>query len=286
MKHKWLSKIIEALFFIAASFSVLSVLAITVFLFTNGIPAIGEVGLFDFLFGKEWDPGGNAFGIWPMLVGSLLIAGGAIFVGVIGGIMTAVFLSEIAPPFVIRIFKPAINLLAGIPSVIYGFFGLIVIVPLIRNTLGGRGQSLLAGIIILSIMILPTIISITQTSLKALPPEHNENSLALGASKIQTIFKVLIPAAKSGIMSGVVLGIGRAIGETMAVILVTGNTALIPDSVLSPIRTLTATIAMEMSYSNGLHRQVLFAIGVILFIFILVLNLILQFALNRKKVRT
>ena len=281
-KSKFSEKLFETLFFISACVAVLSVVAITVFVFWKGTPAIFEIGLIDFLSGADWQPRGDIYGILPMIVASILSTLGATIVGVLIGIFTAVFLAEIAPPKLSNIARSGIELLAGIPSVVYGFFGLMVIVPLISNHLGGPGNSLLAIIFVLTVMILPTIVSITESSIRAVPKSYKEGSLALGASHIQTIFKVMIPAARSGILAGVVLGIGRAIGETMAVILISGNTPRIPTSVLDPVRTLTANIALEMGYAAGLHQDALFATGVILFVFIMILNLMLNVIVHKK----
>lgn len=273
LREVW-EKFVEIVFLISACVAILSVVLITVYLFAKGTPAILEIGPLDFIFGTEWKPNQEIFGIFPMIVASIYGTIGAIIVGVPIGLFTAVFLSEIAPKWLADIFRPAIELLAGIPSVVYGFFGLVVIVPLISNHLGGPGNSLLAAIFILSIMILPTIIKISEASIRAVPESYKEGSLALGATHIQTIFKVIIPAARSGIMASIVLGIGRAIGETMAIILVCGNTALIPDSLLDPVRPLTSNIALEMAYAFGLHQEALFATGVVLFIFIMIINIV------------
>lgn len=275
-KREKLEKLVEKFFFFCATMSVLSVIVITFFIFIKGSPAIFKIGLFDFIFGTQWSPEAEIFGLMPMILGSIYATGGAIIIGVPIGVFTAVFIAELAPEWVVKIVRPSVELLAGIPSVVYGFFGLIVIVPLISKNLGGPGNSLLAVCIILGIMILPTIISISETSIRAVPKEYKEGSLAMGASHIQTIFKVILPAAKSGITAGIVLGIGRAIGETMAVILISGNAAIIPKSILKPIRTLTANIALEMGYAFGLAEEALFATGVILFIFIMLLNIILN----------
>ena len=281
-KGRPLEMIFHILFFLAAAISILSVLVIAFFIFVSGAPALSKIGLFDFVSGMDWSPTSGKFGILTMIVGSIGITVGSTFLGVLVGIFTAIFLAEIAPKRVSSFFRPAINLLSGIPSVVFGFFGLIVIVPIIRSTFGGAGQSLLAGIVVLTVMILPTIISITETSIRAVPREFKEGSLALGATHIETIFKVIIPAAKSGIMAGVILGIGRAIGETMAVILVTGNSVLMPSVITDPIRTLTANIALEMGYSSGIHQSALFATGIVLFVFIIILNIILNVFINRK----
>lgn len=264
------------LFFLSATVAVAAVVAITVFIFVSGVPAIGKIGLFDFVFGQKWKPSADIYGIFPMIVGSLAATGGAILIGVPMGLFTAIFMAEIAPDFLSRMIRPAIELLAGIPSVVYGFWGLVVLVPMIDRIWGGGGNSLLAAIVILTIMILPTIVNVSEAALRAVPKSYGQGSLALGASKIETIFRVKIPAAKSGILAAVVLGIGRAIGETMAVILVAGNTAMIPGALTDRIRTMTANIAMEMGYAFGLHQEALFATGVILFVFIMALNLVLN----------
>ncbi|NTV91091.1 MAG: phosphate ABC transporter permease subunit PstC [Clostridiales bacterium] len=275
-------KSFEYLFLLCAAISILCVVIITIYVFMKGTPAIFKIGVWSFVSGKVWQPGADIFGILPMIVASVLGTLGATIAGVVIGILTAVFLAEIAPPKLVKIMRPAIELLAGIPSVVFGFFGLMVIVPLIAKYFGGAGNSLLAVIFILTVMILPTIISISETSIRAVPSSFKEGSLALGASHIQTIFRVMIPAARSGIMAGIVLGIGRAIGETMAVILVSGNTALIPSSLTDRVRTLTANIALEMGYASGLHQEALFATGVILFLFIMALNLVLSYIMRRK----
>ena len=281
-KSKSLEILFHILFFLSAVVSLLSVIIIAIFIFISGIPALTEIGLFNFISGIDWSPTSGNYGILPMIVGSVGITVGATVLGVLIGVFTAVYLAEIASKRISSLLRPAINLLSGIPSVVFGFFGLIVIVPIIRNNFGGAGQSLLAGIIVLAIMILPTIISITETSIRSVPREFKEGSLALGATHIETIFKVMVPAAKSGIMTGIILGIGRAIGETMAVILVTGNSVLMPSSITDPIRTLTANIALEMGYSSGLHQNALFATGIILFLFIMILNIILNVFIIRK----
>ena len=238
------------------------------------IPAMAEIGVFKFLFGTTWDASTNQFGILPLILASICGTVGAIIIGVPIGILTAVFLTEIARPRVAKIIHPAIELLAGIPSVVYGFFGMLVIVPAIRAMFPGQtiGDSLLAAIIILAIMVIPTIVNVTENALRAVPKSYREASLGLGATPIRTIFKVTIPAARSGILSGVILGVGRAIGETMAVIMVAGNVANMP-TLLGTTRFLTTGIAMEMSYASGLHRQALFAIGLVLFIFIMIVNI-------------
>lgn len=275
--RKKTEKSIEVAFFLCAIFTIFSVVFIAFYIMSRGIPAIMQIGVKQFLFGNMWEPTGDFYGIWPMIVGSMYATLGAIIIGLPIGVFTAVFLAEIANDTVASIMRTAINLLAGIPSVVYGFFGLVVIVPLIDRIFGGGGNSLLATILILSIMILPTITNLSEAAIRAVPSHYKEGSLGLGATKIETIFRVILPAAKSGILAAMVLGIGRAAGETMAVILVSGNTPIIPGSILDRLRTMTATIAMEMSYSSGLHQEALFGIGVILFIFIMALNFILNY---------
>ena len=277
-----LETIIELIFFLSACVAVLSVISITVFIFIKGAPAIGKIGIKSFILGNVWNPSGDIYGIFPMIIATIISTIGAMIIGLPVGILTSVFISEVAPKWLANIVRPAVELLAGIPSVVYGFFGLIVIVPFIGKIdkiITGQnmgGNSLLTTSIILGIMILPTIISISETSIRAVPKKYKEGSLAMGATHIQTIFKVILPAAKSGIMAAVVLGLGRAIGETMAVILVAGNTPKIPGSIFDSIRPLTANIAIEMGYASGLHQEALFATGVVLFIFIMILNLILN----------
>jgi phosphate transport system permease protein len=279
---KTYEKIVETIFFICAVMAILSVVIITVYVFFKGVPGIIEIGPVKFITGTRWAPTEGVFGIFPFIIASIYATIGATIIGVAIGLFTAIFLAEIAPNWLTKIFRPAVELLAGIPSVVYGFFGLIVLVPIISKYFGGSGNSLLAIILILSIMILPTIVSISEASMRAVPKTYKEGSLALGATHIQTIFKVIIPAARSGIMAGIVLGIGRAIGETMAVILVGGNTPLIPHALTDRVRTLTANIALEMGYASGLHQEALFATGVVLFIFIIILNIILNAFIYRK----
>ena len=268
-------KIMHCVFFLSALISVFAVILICLFLFANGLPAIGKIGVFQFLFGKEWSPSDNPalFGILPMILGSLYITTGAIIIGVPMGILTAVFMAKVCPKQMYKILKSAIELLAGIPSVVYGFFGLVIIVPFIREIFGGTGSSIVAASILLGIMILPTIIGISESAIRAVPESCYEGALALGASHYRSIFFAVLPAAKSGIFASVVLGIGRAIGETMAVIMVAGNQARMPDGLLKGIRTLTANIVIEMGYAAELHREALIATGVVLFVFILIINL-------------
>lgn len=271
----------EIIFLLAAGFSFLAVLLICLFLFANGIPAIQKIGVADFLFGTKWKPGNDLYGIFPMILGSFYVTAGAVIVGVPVGLMTAVFLSKFCPEWLHKILKPAIDLLAGIPSVVYGFFGLMVIVPAVRNVFGENGSSILTASILLGMMILPTIISVSESALNAVPQSFYEGSRALGATHERSVFKTMLPAAKSGIMAGIILGIGRAIGETMAVIMVAGNQARIPDSILKGIRTLTANIVIEMGYATDLHREALIATGVVLFVFILLINLTFSLVKNR-----
>ncbi len=273
----------EGVFFLTA-LSALSALAfITIFIFIEGIPLIAKVGIFDFIFGMEWAPTRGSFGIFPMIVGSLSVTLGALALGIPVALCCAIFLTEYAPPALSSIVRPAIQLLAGIPSVVYGFWGLLFIVNPIRNYLGGPGLSILAGSIILAIMILPTAISISEDSLRAVPLIYKESSLALGITDWQTILRVLLPAAKSGIVAAVILGMGRAIGETMAVIMVLGNAVALPSSILDPVRTLTTNIGIEMGYASGEHQEALFATGIVLLVIIMALNTIAQFALRRRK---
>lgn len=268
-------------FKVTAAVSILAVLLICVFLFSEGIPAISEIGIAEFLTGKEWRPGSNIYGIYPMIIGSLYVTAGAIIVGVPIGILTAVFMAEYCPKWLYKILKPAIELLAGIPSVVYGFFGIVIIVPFVRDYIGGGGDSVIAASILLGIMILPTIISVTESSIRAVPGSYYEGALALGATHERSIFATVIPAAKSGIMAGVVLGIGRAIGETMAVIMVAGNWTAIPESLTDGVRTLTANIVIEMGYATDLHRGALIGTGVVLFVFVLIINITLSIIKSR-----
>ncbi|MDD3794941.1 MAG: phosphate ABC transporter permease subunit PstC [Lachnospiraceae bacterium] len=261
-------------FLAAACVSILAVALICVFLFANGIPAISEIGIVKFLLGRTWKPGNNLYGIFPMIIGSIYITAGAIAVGVPVGLLTAVFLAKYCPKKIYGILKTMIDLLAGIPSVVYGFFGMVVIIPFVRNVFGGKGSSILTASLLLGMMILPTIISTAEASIRAVPESYYEGSLALGATHERSVFCSMLPAAKSGIMAGIILGIGRAIGETMAVIMVAGNQARITGDILKGIRTLTANIVLEMGYATDLHREALIATGVVLFVFILIINLL------------
>ena len=271
----------KIVFMIAACTSVLAVFLICWFLFSNGIPTIAKIGPLKFLFGTEWKPSNDKFGIFPMIVASIYVTGGAILVGVPVALFTSVFMARYCPKKIYGPLKSGIELMAGVPSIVYGFFGLVVLVPFIRNTFGGTGTSMLAAILLLGMMILPTIIGVTESAIRSVPESYYEGSLALGATKERSIFAVMIPAAKSGILAGVVLGIGRAIGETMAVVMIAGNQALMPKGLLKGVRTLTMNIVTEMGYATGLHREALIATAVVLFVFILIINLSLSL-LNRR----
>ena len=276
----------EAVFLLAACASILSVVLICVFLISNGLPAIKEVGVFKFLGGKVWKPGNEIFGILPMIVGSIYVTAGAIIVGVPIGLLTAVFMAKFCPDWLHKILKPAFNLMAGIPSVVYGFFGLVVMVPMVREifSIPGKrvnGNSMLTASLLLGLMILPTIISVSESAIRAVPEKYYQGSLALGATHERSVFLTVVPAAKSGILAGIILGVGHAIGETMAVIMVAGNQPRMPKGALEGVRTMTANIVIEMGYAAGLHREVLIATGVVLFVFILIINLAFS-AVKRK----
>lgn len=269
-------------FLLAACASILAVALICIFLFANGIPAIAEIGVFDFLLGTKWAPGNNQYGILPMILGSLYVTAGAILIGVPIGLLTAIYMVRFCPKWIYKILKPATELLAGIPSVVYGFFGLVVLVPLVQDVFGlASGSTMLTASILLGIMILPTIIGVSESAIRAVPESYYEGSLALGASHERSVFFATLPAAKSGILAGVVLGIGRAIGETMAVVVVAGNQPRLPKGLLAGVRTMTANIVMEMSYAADLHREALIATAVVLFVFILLINL--SFSLLKKE---
>ncbi len=267
-------KVMDKVFFISAIMSIVSLVLIIVFMFANGIPVMMKYGFSEFLFGTVWRPTATEpqFGLVPMMLGSIYVTIGAALIGVPIGILTAVFMAEYCPPQLYKILKPAVSLMASIPSIVYGFFALQLLVPLVRDYIGGNGYSMLTAMLLLSIMILPTIIELSESSIRAVPRSYYNGSVALGATHERTIFTVMIPAASSGVISSVVLGIGRAIGETMAVVLVAGNQPIIPDSLLSGVRTLTTNIVLEMSYASGDHRSALIATGVVLFVFILIIN--------------
>ena len=276
----------EFVFMLCACVSILAVALICIFLFANGVPAMAKIGFGKFLLGRTWQAGNGLFGIFPMIIGSIYVTAGAIIVGVPIGILAAVFLARFCPKPLYRIMKPGVELLAGIPSVVYGFFGLMIIVPWVRDTFrpyyGGNGLSLFSAALLLGIMILPTIISISESAIRALPDKYYQGALALGATHERSVFRTVVPAAKSGIMAGIVLGIGRAFGETMAVIMIAGNQAWIPDNMFQGIRTLTANIVMEMGYAQDLHREALIATGVVLFVFILIINTLFSILKRRE----
>ena len=286
MKSKNIAeKAMEILFFICACVSVLCVALICIFLFANGIPAIGKIGVGNFLLGDIWKPGSNQYGIFAFIVGSIYVTAGAILIGVPIGVLTAAFMAKFCPKKLYRPLKAGVELLAGIPSVIYGFFGLMVIVPFVReqfrDSFGGNGLSILTAAVLLGLMILPTIINVSEAAIRAVPDKYYQGALALGATHERSVFRTVLPAAKSGIMAGIVLGIGRAIGETMAVIMVVGNQPRMPKGIFEGARTLTANIVIEMGYATGLHREALIATGVVLFVFILLINSL--FSLLKRK---
>lgn len=274
MNH--LEKPVRYLFALTAAVSVAAVILICVFLFANGVPAMVRIGFGKFLLGSRWKPGMNLYGIAPMIIGSIVVTFGAVIIGVPIGLFMAVFLSWYCGKGAYRIIKPVVNLMAGIPSVVYGLFGLCVIVPWIRNTFHVNGNSILAASILLGMMILPTIINVSEAAIRAVPGHYYLGSAAMGETKERSIFRAVLPAARSGIAAGVILGVGRAIGETMAVIMVAGNQPVFPDSILKGTRTMTANIVIDMGYAAGLHREALIATGVVLFVFILIINLIFE----------
>lgn len=275
-------------FFVCALTSIAAVVLICLFLFANGIPAMKEIGLLNFLTGAKWKPGNDIYGILPMILGSIYITAGAVVIGVPVGLLTAIFMAFYCPKKLYGLLKPCTELLAGIPSIVYGFFGMVVIVPCIRTVaaLFGAdisGSSILAASVLLGIMILPTVIGVSEAALRAVPSAYYEGAVAMGARHERAIFTVMLPAAKSGVLAGVVLGIGRAIGETMAVIMVAGNQPRLTGNMLKGIRTMTANIVMEMGYATGLHREALIATGVVLFVFILIINLTFSVLKRRKQ---
>ena len=280
-------KFMEIVFLAAACASIIAVALICIFLFDSGLPAMKEIGLANFLFGTDWRPGNNLFGIFPMILGSIYVTAGAIMIGVPIGLFMAVYLAMYCPTKVYKVLKPAVDLLAGIPSIVYGFFGMVVIVPAVRYVfneiidLNGKGDSILTASIVLGIMILPTIIGAAEPAIRAVPKMYYEGALALGADHERSTFFVVFPAAQSGVLASVILGIGRAVGETMAVVMIAGNQPRIPQSILKGVRTMTANIVMEMGYATDLHRESLIATGVVLFVFVLIINLSFS-ALKRK----
>ncbi|MCA9764923.1 MAG: phosphate ABC transporter permease subunit PstC [Carnobacterium sp.] len=287
MKIKKLDSFMQGVFLISALISVMAIILIGIFVFGGGIPFIAEYGLSNFLLGEKWTPSNTpaAFGILPMIIGSVTVTLGAIVIGVPVGVLTAVFMAEFCPTKLYKVLKPAVNLMAAIPSIVYGFFALQLIVPFMRRLFGGTGMNMLTVILLLGIMILPTIIGMSESAIRAVPKSYYSGSLALGASHERSIMKVSLPAAKSGVLSSVILGIGRAIGETMAVVLVAGNQPRIPDSLTQGVRTLTTNIVLEMSYATGQHREALIATAVVLFGFILVINGIFLLIKRKEAIR-
>lgn len=281
--RKFVEAIMKFLFLICACISIVAVISVCVFMFKNGLPAMQEIGFKNFIFGRVWKPKQELFGIFPMIVASIYVTAGAVLIGGVIGLLTAVFLSFYCPKGLYKIIKPMINLLASVPSIVYGFFFLVAVVPIMQKITGTSGKGMLTASILLGMMILPTVINTAEASLNAVPTQYFEGALALGATKERSIFKTVIPVASSGVLSGIILGVGRAIGETMAVIMIIGNQPVLPESILSGVRTLTGNIVIEMAYSSGLHRGALIATAVVLFVFILIINLCFS-ALTRKKI--
>ena len=281
-----MEKLAQGIFFTIALISVIVIFLICFFLFVNALPVFSQIGLVEFVTGKEWAPTDNPayFGILPMILGSLYITAGAIVIGVPVGVFTAIFLACFCPYALYKLIKPCVNLLAGIPSIIYGFFGLMVIVPVIKIFFGGNGNTILTASLLLGIMILPTVISVSESAIKAVPKNYYEGALALGASHERSVFFVVLPAVASGVMASIVLGIGRAVGETMAVIMVAGNQARMPEGFLKGIRSLTANIVLEMGYAADLHKDALIATGVVLFILILLVNISFMLVMRRARI--
>ncbi|MDR2605878.1 MAG: phosphate ABC transporter permease subunit PstC [Oscillospiraceae bacterium] len=284
MVKRWLNK--EALmrwtFFVSACICIIAVALICLFLFVNGIPGIAKIGVFRFLTGTEWKPSAGVYGIAPMILGSLYVTACAIAFGAVVGILTAVFLARFCPKRIYKLLSAAVSLMAGIPSIVYGFFGLVVLVPLTQRLFGGSGNSLFTASLLLGVMILPTIISVSEAAIHAVPESYYEGAVALGATHERAVLAAVLPDAKSGIMAGVILGVGRAVGETMAVIMVAGNQAVVPSGLFKGLRTMTANIVLEMGYAEGLHREALIATAVVLFVFILLINIL--FSLSRRRV--
>ena len=273
----------QAVFAFTACISVIAVVLICLFLFGNGFPTIGKIGVGKFLFGTTWSPMQEQYGIFPMIVASIFVTAGAILIGVPIGVLCALFMAHYCPRRFYRPLKSAVELLAGIPSIVYGFFGLVVLVPLMQQLLGGSGKGMLTASVMLGIMILPTVINISESALRAVPQSYYEGSVALGADHERSVFSAVLPAARSGILAAVILGIGRAVGETMAVVMVAGNQAMLPEKITDGIRTLTANIVLEMGYAADLHREALIACGVVLFVFILLINLCFSALKRREK---
>lgn len=283
MHSKGFEKTWEFIFLLCSLISVLSIIVICYFIFKNGVPFILETGIAKFLMGTDWKPTAAppSFGILPMIVGSVYVTIGSIIVGVPIGVLTAVFMAFYCPSRLYKILKPAVNLMAGIPSIIYGFFGLMVFVPVVRGWWGGTGMTVFTASVLLGIMILPTIIGLSESSLRSVPTSYYQGSIALGATHERSLMRVVVPAAKSGILAAIILGIGRSIGETMAVIMIAGNQPIVPESIKMGTRTMTANIVLEMAYATGAHREALIATGVVLFIFILLINLIFNVVKRR-----
>lgn len=265
-------KFMEIIFLVCACLSIVAIFMICAFIFFNAVPALNEIGWIDFVFGKVWKPRQDLFGVFPMIIASLYVTAGAVLIGVPVGVLTAVFMAFYCPKFLYKIIKPMINLLASIPSIVYGFFFLVVIVPFFQQITDTSGKGILTVSVLLGLMILPTIVNVAETALRAVPSQYFDGALALGATKERAVFRIVIPGAKSGILSSVILGIGRAIGETMAVVMVAGNQAVFPTSITSGVRTLTSNIVLEMGYASGIHRGALIGTAALLFIFILIIN--------------
>ena len=279
--NKFKEQAMKIVFMVAACASVLAVFLICLFLFANGLPAIAKIGPLKFLLGTVWKPSNDKFGIFPMIIASIYVTGGAILIGVPIALFTSVFMARYCPQKIYRPLKSGIELMAGVPSIVYGFFGLVVIVPLMAQLTGKNGNTMLTASILLAVMILPTVVGVTESAITSVPESYYEASLGLGATHSQSVFFAVVPAAKSGILAGIVLGIGRAIGETMAVIMIAGNQPRMPKGITEGLRTMTANIVMEMGYASGLHREALIATGVVLFVFILLINLSVSM-LNRR----
>ncbi len=276
-------KVAKGLLTLVAFSALASLLLIAVFIFKEGFPFMLKVGIGDFLFSSDWNPQNGQFGIYPMIVSSLYVTLGAMLIGAPLGIAGAIFMNEFLPRSVMRVIKPTIELLAGIPSVVFGFLGVMVLAPFIRENLGGPGLSILAASIILGVMVLPTVISISSDAIGAVPNSYREGALALGATRWQSVHMVTIKAARSGIIASIILAMGRALGETMAVIMVAGNTVKIPHAITDPVRTLTANIALEMANATGMAREALFATGIVLFVVIMILNAIALSTIKGKR---
>ena len=285
MHSKGFEKTWEIIFLICSLLSVFSIIVICYFIFKNGVPFILQTGIAKFLLGTDWKPTASpaSFGILPMIVGSVYVTIGSIIVGVPIGVLTAVFMAFYCPDRLYKILKPAVNLMAGIPSIIYGFFGLMVFVPIVRGWWGGTGMTVFTASVLLGIMILPTIIGLSESSLRSVPKSYYQGSIALGATHERSLMRVVVPAAKSGILAAIILGIGRSIGETMAVIMIAGNQPIVPESIKMGTRTMTANIVLEMAYATGAHREALIATGVVLFVFILLINLLFNVVKRRMK---